>query len=148
MPAFTPPVAPPSRATETPPPGAVRIRYGPAPQHFGDLRLPGGGGGGAGSRPLVVIIHGGAYRNVFHVDLMDDLADDLTRRGFGLAARSILARFGPASLRSRRPDPGTSSTGARATRAHSGPASSRTWPPPPTAPWPSPQSTASTSGAC
>ncbi len=81
MSAFTPHVAPPSHATDAPPPGAVRIRYGPAPQNFGDLRLP-VAAPASGAHPLVVVIHGGAYRSAFHVDLMDGLADDLTRRGF------------------------------------------------------------------
>jgi acetyl esterase/lipase len=80
MPAFTPHVAPPSRAADAPPPGALRIAYGPAPQHFGDLRLP--AAPARGPRPLIVIVHGGAYRNAYHLDLMDDLADDLARRGF------------------------------------------------------------------
>ncbi len=80
MAAFTPHVAPPSRATDAPPPGAARIRYGPGPQHFADLRLPAAGAGRP--HPLVVIVHGGAYRNVYHLDLMDGLADDLARRGF------------------------------------------------------------------
>ena len=76
MSSFTPHVAPPSQAGP-PRKGVLRIPYGPGPQHFGDLRLP-----ASGPRPLVVIVHGGAYRNAYHLDLMDDLAEDLLRRGF------------------------------------------------------------------
>jgi acetyl esterase/lipase len=75
---FVPHVAPPSKAGP-PSPGARRIAYGPAPQQFGDLRLP---EGRPSPHPLVVIVHGGAYRNAYHLDLMDALADELTARGF------------------------------------------------------------------
>lgn len=77
MSTFIPHEAPPSQAGP-PPAGALRVSYGPAPQHFGDLRLPGSRTG----RPLVVVVHGGAYRNAYHLDLMEGLAADLTRRGF------------------------------------------------------------------
>jgi len=47
-------------AREAPPPTA-RITYGPAPQQFGDLRLP---DSSVSSRPfpIVIVIHGGYYR--------------------------------------------------------------------------------------
>lgn len=40
------------------PPAGARIAYGPAPQQFGELRLP----PGAGPHPVVVAIHGGFWR--------------------------------------------------------------------------------------
>lgn len=74
---FTPGVAPPSHAAP-PRPGVLRILYGDQPQQFGDLRRP---DGAAGPTPVVLVIHGGAYVNKYHLDLMDGLCDDLTERG-------------------------------------------------------------------
>lgn len=54
-----------------------RLRYGPAPTGFGDLRLP----GGAGPHPVVILVHGGYWRASYGLDLMDDLGDDLAARG-------------------------------------------------------------------
>ena len=53
-------------------------KYGTDPNQYGDLRLP----KGAGPFPVVVLIHGGYWRAGFGLDLMDGLADDLTRRGY------------------------------------------------------------------
>ena len=54
-----------------------RSTYGPAPQHFGDLRLP----GGAGPYPVVMLIHGGFWRSHRALDMVESLAEDLVRRG-------------------------------------------------------------------
>jgi len=57
----------------------IRLPHGRAPQQFGDLWLP-----AAGTRPfpVVVLIHGGFWRNRYALDLMDPLAADLAARGF------------------------------------------------------------------
>ena len=54
-----------------------RFRYSPAPTGFGDLRVP----SGTGPHPLVILVHGGYWRAAYGLDLMDDLGDDLARRG-------------------------------------------------------------------
>lgn len=41
------------------PAAGLRIPYGPLPEQFGELRLP----AGAGPFPLMVVIHGGCWRN-------------------------------------------------------------------------------------
>ena len=53
-------------------------RYGPDPEHVGDLRLP----LGDGPHPVVIVIHGGFWRDHFQRDLMDAVAVDLARRGW------------------------------------------------------------------
>ncbi len=40
-----------------PPAGPIRLRYGPAAPHFGDLRLPRDQGGAP--HPVALLIHGG-----------------------------------------------------------------------------------------
>ena len=51
---FTPCQPPPSR--QGPPrPEVIRLAYGPAPQQFGDLRLP---SAGSGPFPVAVVVHG------------------------------------------------------------------------------------------
>lgn len=55
-----------------------RIFYGSGTQQFGELRVP----DGAAGRPLVVLVHGGFWRDRYHLDLMDPLADALADRGF------------------------------------------------------------------
>jgi acetyl esterase/lipase len=59
------------------PPTTHRLRYGPAPNGFGDLRVP----GTAGPHPVVILIHGGYWRARYGLDLMDRLGDDLAARG-------------------------------------------------------------------
>jgi acetyl esterase/lipase len=53
-------------------------RYGPGPEHEGDLLLP------AGDRPhrVAVLLHGGFWRAPFKRSIMDALAIDLARRGW------------------------------------------------------------------
>ncbi len=52
--------------------------YGPEPDHGGALRLP----DGPGAHPLVVLLHGGFWRDPWQRDLMDPLAAALTTRGY------------------------------------------------------------------
>lgn len=55
-----------------------RFRYGPDPSQFGDLHLPDGT-----RRPgTVVLIHGGFWRARFGVEIIEDVARDLTSRGW------------------------------------------------------------------
>lgn len=74
---FTPHVAPRSEAAP-PPAGAVRIPYGGATRQFGDLRLA---QGVTASQPVAIVVHGGAYRSAYHLDLMADLCRDLAAHG-------------------------------------------------------------------
>ena len=54
------------------------LAYGTEPEQIGDLRLP----DGDGPFPMVVLIHGGFWREPWTRDLMDGIAVDLTRRGW------------------------------------------------------------------
>jgi acetyl esterase/lipase len=60
------------------PPAVARIPYGPAAQQFGELRLP----GGAGPHPVVVLIHGGCWRNRYDLVYMTRLAAWLATQGW------------------------------------------------------------------
>jgi acetyl esterase/lipase len=55
-----------------------RIAYGSAPSQFGELWLPAHADSPA---PVVVMIHGGCWQLPFGRELMDGLAEDLTRHG-------------------------------------------------------------------
>lgn len=57
----------------------VRLAHGTASEQFGDLWLP---DDGDRPFPVVVLIHGGFWRNRYALDLMDPLAADLAARGF------------------------------------------------------------------
>ena len=57
---------------------AERIRYGDHDEQFGELRQP----PGSDTRPLVVLIHGGFWRDQYRHDLMNPLADALAARGY------------------------------------------------------------------
>lgn len=57
---------------------SFRISYDPEPLHFGDLYVP----EGEGPFPVVILIHGGFWRNGYDLTLMSGLAQDLARRGF------------------------------------------------------------------
>jgi acetyl esterase/lipase len=59
------------------PPADHRIPYGSGPFRFGDLRLP----DGAGPHPVVVVIHGGCWRNAFDLDHISPLSAALTDSG-------------------------------------------------------------------
>ena len=60
--------------------GPVRFGYGRAPQQFADLSLP--STVGDDDAPVVVLIHGGFWRNPYGLDLMEPLAADLADRGY------------------------------------------------------------------
>lgn len=68
-----------SEASEPAEPTTIRIPYGDAPQQFGDLSVP-----GTGIAPLVVLVHGGFWRNPFDLSLMEPLAADLVERGYAV----------------------------------------------------------------
>lgn len=54
------------------------LPYGPLPDQFGELGLP----PGHASRPLVILIHGGFWRDQYRLDLMHPLTAELHRRGY------------------------------------------------------------------
>jgi acetyl esterase/lipase len=56
----------------------MRLRYGSHFHQFGDLLVP----DGPGPFPVAVVLHGGFWREQHALDLMDDQARDLVRRGF------------------------------------------------------------------
>lgn len=59
----------------------VRLEYGSEPDQFGRLQLPLGPVPDGGF-PVVVLIHGGFWRELYFVDLMNNVADDLADRGY------------------------------------------------------------------
>lgn len=60
-----------------PPPADRRIRYGPGPLQFGDLRLP----EGPGPHPCAIAIHGGFWRNRYGLKHLGHLCAALTAAG-------------------------------------------------------------------
>jgi acetyl esterase/lipase len=56
----------------------MRHRYGSHFHQFADLHVP----GGEGPFPVAVLLHGGFWREQHTLELMDDLARDLVRRGW------------------------------------------------------------------
>ncbi len=54
-----------------------RLRYGPDPLHFGDLRLP----AGSGPHPVVVVLHGGFWRAQVDLEYMGHACAALTAAG-------------------------------------------------------------------
>ncbi len=72
-------------STTTEPP--ITIRYGDAPEQFGELHLPrrvSGAGGDGALAPAVVLVHGGFWRNPYDLTLMDPIAADLVARGIAV----------------------------------------------------------------
>ncbi len=67
-------------AMPLPPPLApsAQVRYGAAPQHFAELRLP----PGPGPHPVVVVLHGGCWRNRYDYVYITRLAHWLTTQGW------------------------------------------------------------------
>lgn len=59
------------------PPAGEKIRYGEAPQQFGELRLP----KGKGKFPVVVLIHGGCWLAAYDYQYINPLAAALTAQG-------------------------------------------------------------------
>jgi len=72
----------------------IAERYGAGPEQVGDLRVP----EGSGPHPVVVLLHGGAWRERWERDLMDGLAVDLSRRGYA-SWNPEFRRVGPSSER-------------------------------------------------
>ncbi len=61
-----------------PPPPDIRIAYGKEPSQFGDLRLP----KAPGPRPVLIVIHGGFWRNRYDLAHISYLCAALTAQGF------------------------------------------------------------------
>ena len=59
-----------------PPPAGKRLRYGPEPAQFGELRVPADGNG---PYPVLMLLHGGCWLAQFGLDYFEHLADALTR---------------------------------------------------------------------
>ena len=55
----------------------MRVAYGSQAQQFGDLTIP----NYASPHPIVILIHGGFWRNKYDLSLMNPLAEDLANRG-------------------------------------------------------------------
>lgn len=60
-----------------PPPYDHRIRYGPLPTQFADLRVP----GRDGPHPVVIVIHGGFWRAAYNLEHAGSLCAALTSSG-------------------------------------------------------------------
>jgi acetyl esterase/lipase len=60
-----------------PAPADYRVFYGTNPLQFGELRLP----SGKGLFPVIVVIHGGFWRNRYNIDHITHLAAALTKAG-------------------------------------------------------------------
>ncbi len=60
-------------------PRTAREPYGDAPEQFGDLTVS-----GDDRAPVVVLVHGGFWRNPYDLTLMEPLAADLARRGYAV----------------------------------------------------------------
>lgn len=60
------------------PAAGTRIAYGTHPEQFGDLRVP----DGAGPHPVVVVIHGGWWKNGTPLTYAGHLANALTAAGY------------------------------------------------------------------
>ena len=58
--------------------GPVRHSYGSDPAQFGDLRLP----TGPGPFPVLVVLHGGCWLDLYGKSLMDGMSESLTKAGF------------------------------------------------------------------
>ncbi len=65
------------------PADVIRIEYGSDPGQFGDLWLPAVVGAEV-DLPVVVLIHGGFWRSMYGLDLMEPLAADLVGRGYAV----------------------------------------------------------------
>lgn len=66
----------------------VRLAYGPAPEQFGELTVPSAARSSPPQpRPVVVLVHGGFWRERYGLDLMEPLVRDVV--GSGWAAWNI-----------------------------------------------------------
>jgi acetyl esterase/lipase len=57
-----------------------RIRYGQAPEQFGELRLP----NGRGPHPVIIFIHGGCWLNEYGVDHVAPMSRALANEGYAV----------------------------------------------------------------
>ena len=64
------------------PPSPLRIPYGPDPEQYAELTLPGPSAAGDPQPGVVVIIHGGYWRSKYSAELGWPAALDLAARGF------------------------------------------------------------------
>lgn len=64
----------------TPKVQSTRIPYGQQSLQFGDLYLPSEASNSTTRYPVIILIHGGFWRNPYTLSLMDGLARDLARR--------------------------------------------------------------------
>jgi acetyl esterase/lipase len=71
----------PAPAPAPAPASPITISYGDAPEQFGVLHLPDRVGD---SLPVVVLVHGGFWRNPYDLTLMDPLAADLVEQGYAV----------------------------------------------------------------
>jgi acetyl esterase/lipase len=72
----------PAGTVEVPAPGPgtpapIAVRYGPDPAQYGELHLP----AGTQAVPVVVVVHGGYWRQAYGLELGTPLAVDLSNRG-------------------------------------------------------------------
>jgi acetyl esterase/lipase len=58
--------------------GAQRLRYGRGKSQFGDLRVP----EGEGPWPIVIVLHGGYWREKYDLEYMGHVSSALAREGF------------------------------------------------------------------
>lgn len=81
----------PRRPASAPGVAVQRVRYGPAPQHMCELRLPSSESASrlsrAGRVPIAVFVHGGFWKCEWAHDLAHAMADDLA--GFGWASWNL-----------------------------------------------------------
>lgn len=57
---------------------SIRLQYGSHRDQFGDLRLP----DDVGPHPVVIVIHGGFWKESYGLELMDLLSDAITAQGY------------------------------------------------------------------
>jgi len=57
-----------------------KIQYGPAPQQFGNLRLPKGNG----PHPLVIFIHGGCWLSAYDITHAGSIEQALADSGYAV----------------------------------------------------------------
>jgi len=65
-------------------PEQIRIAYGPQSLQFGDLYIPSNISDNTIRHPVVILIHGGFWRNRYTLSLMEGLAQDLAARSIAV----------------------------------------------------------------
>ncbi|MFI7481619.1 alpha/beta hydrolase [Kocuria sp. M1R5S2] len=69
-----------ARASGSRPSASRRLRYGPHPDQWGDLHLP----GAEPRRGVVVVVHGGYWQDPYTAELVAPVAEDLAQHGFAV----------------------------------------------------------------